>query len=308
MGFPTNPKKNRKRTRRSSVHNDEDEASDFNNHDFDLDVDPMLTTKKLEREVRQKIDHWLYREKRSEDRSAVESVLDTRTLRVLDYLMRHGFIDPDLSLSTVATGKEANVFYALNRQGDEVAVKIYRTATSEFKRREIYLFGDPRFRTVRKTTHAIVYAWAQKEFKNLQRAFAAGVRVPKPITVRKNVLVVEFIGENRVPARLLREVPLKNPAKTFECILDLVRTLYKGADLVHADLSEYNVLLWKEELILIDFAQAVLTAHPMSSMFLQRDLQNISNYFTRLGVPHLAAETLLTELLEKNEDAGISLS
>ncbi len=244
----------------------------------------------------------MQREKRSEDRSVVDSVLDTRTLAVLEYLLRKGFIDPTIALSIVSTGKEANVYYTLTTGGEEVAVKIYRMVASDFKRREPYLVGDPRYRTIRKTTHALIYTWAQKEFKNIQRAFAAGVRVPKPEIVRKNVLVIEFIGKDRVPARLMRDVKLRNPTKTFERILKHVRTLYEKANLVHADLSEYNVLMWKEEPILIDFAQAVLVDHPLSSKFLQRDLENISNYFSRLGVSITAAEVLLTELLEKKDD------
>jgi len=301
---PTNPRrKKEKRTRRNNHPNDEDIEPEF---DFELDLELPTNTsnKKLDREVSQKIEHWMQREKRSEDRSVVDSVLDTRTLAVLEYLLRKGFIDPTITLSTVSTGKEANVYYTLTTGGEEVAIKIYRMVASDFKRREPYLVGDPRFRTFRKTTHALVYTWAQKEFKNLQRAFAAGVRVPNPKIVRKNVLVVEFIGKDRVPARLMRDVKLRNPTKTFERILKHVRTLYEKANLVHADLSEYNVLMWKEESILIDFAQAVLIAHPLSSMFLQRDLKNISKYFSRLGVSITAAEMLLTELLEKKDDIG----
>jgi len=308
MGSPTNPNKSKKKQKRTSRDMDEEDALDYEyDLDLEMDADPRVSSKRLDREVEKKIDQWLHREKRSEDRSAAGSVLDTRTLRVLDYLMRNGFIDPDLDLSTISTGKEAIVFYALNQQGDEVAVKIYRTVTSDFKRREPYLFGDPRFQTVKKTTHSIVYAWAQKEYKNLQKAFNAGIKVPKPIIVRKNVLVIEFIGEDRVPARLLREVSLKNPLATFERILDLVRILYEEADLVHADLSEYNILSWQDEPVLIDFAQAVLTAHPMSALFLRRDLQNISNYFSRFGISALAAaESLLSDLLEEDEFIGFS--
>ncbi|MFX0196516.1 MAG: serine protein kinase RIO [Candidatus Hodarchaeota archaeon] len=298
----TNPRKKKgKRTRRNNLSNDEDEEPEF---DFELDLELSNNTanKKLDRKIAQKIDHWLQREKRSEDRSVVDSVLDTRTLAVLEYLLRKGFIDSTIALSTVSTGKEANVYYTLTTRGEEVAVKIYRMVASDFKRREPYLVGDPRFRTIRKTTHALVYTWAQKEFKNLQRAFAVGIRVPKPEIVRKNVLVVEFIGKDRVPARLMRDVKLKNPSKTFKCILEHVRTLYEKANLVHADLSEYNVLMWEGEPVLIDFAQAVLIAHPMSSMFLRRDLENISKYFSRLGVSITAAEVLLTELLENKDN------
>ncbi|MFQ6122992.1 MAG: serine protein kinase RIO [Candidatus Heimdallarchaeota archaeon] len=301
---PINPRrKKEKGTQRKNLINDEDEKLEF---DFELDLESFTDSenKKLDRKVVQKIEHWLQRDKRSEDRSVINSVLDTRTLVVLEYLLRKGFIDPTIILSIISTGKEANIYYTLTTWKKEVAVKIYRMVASDFKRREQYLVGDPRFRTIRKTTHDLVYTWAQKEFKNLQRAYAVGVRVPKPEIVRKNVLVIEFIGKNRVPARLIRDVKLRNPKKTFQRILEHVRTLYKEANLVHADLSEYNILIWEDEPILIDFAQAVLIAHPLSSMFLQRDLENISNYFSRLGVATTAAEVLFTALLESNDDDG----
>jgi len=298
MGFSPKSRK-RKKTRKKDSKLDDDEVFDFN-HDVDSDTDPRVSSKQLDREISKKIDFWLHREKRSEDRSAAGSVLDTQTLTVLDYFLRRGLIDPDIALSTISAGKEAVVFYSMTHQGDEVAIKIYRTVTSDFKKREPYLVGDPRFRTIRKTTQGIVYTWAQKEFKNLQRAFTAGIPVPQPLYVRKNVLIISFIGNDRVPAQLLRNSTLKHPDKTFNRIIELVRILYKDSKLVHADLSDYNILMWNELPIFIDFAQAVLIAHPMSELFLKRDLQNLAKYFSRLGVSTEAAEKLYDELIENS--------
>jgi RIO kinase 1 len=95
---------------------------------------------------------------------------------------------------------------------------------------------------------------------------------------------MRFIGENGVSAPLLREVSLENPQRTYRQLLAQVRKLYKKAEIVHADLSEYNIMLWKGKTILFDFSQAVLLKHPMAGTFLRRDLENIDNYFKRLGV------------------------
>ena len=131
---------------------------------------------------------------------------------------------------------------------------------------------------------ALIVAWAEKEYKNLRRAYEAGVRVPKPIAVRGNVLVMEFIGKDGVPAPIMRENPPENPEKVFNILLEYVKRLYKFANLVHGDLSEYNVLLWNENPVLIDMAQSVVLNHPLSQEFLMRDLKNLLKYFKNLGV------------------------
>jgi len=116
------------------------------------------------------------------------------------------------------------------------------------------------------------------------------VRVPKPIAVRNNVLIMEFIGENGVSAPLLRETELTNPQRVYERLLASVKKLYQKARLVHGDLSEYNVMIWRGQPIIFDVSQAVLREHPMSEQFLRRDLNNINYYFKRLGVTVYSAE------------------
>ena len=175
----------------------------------------------------------------------------------------------------------------------ELAIKIYLTTSAEFKRGMIpYIEGDPRFAHVRRGTRSLVYTWAQKEFKNLQRASNVGVRVPKPIAVSKNVLIMEFIGEEGVSAPLLKEIILQKPQEIYQKLLTYVKKLYQEAKLVHADLSEYNIMVWKDEPVLFDFSQAVLLEHPMANKFLQRDLENLYRYFRGLDVTVLSQEEM----------------
>jgi len=155
-----------------------------------------------------------------------------------------------------------------------------------------YIEGDPRFAHVRRGTRSLVYTWAQKEFKNLQRASNVGVRVPKPIAVSKNVLIMEFIGEEGVSAPLLKETILQKPREIYQKLLTYVKKLYQEAKLVHADLSEYNIMIWKDEPVLFDFSQAVLLEHPMANKFLQRDLENLYRYFRGLDVTVLSQEEM----------------
>lgn len=233
----------------------------------------------------------LMRKKRSEDYEVLEEVFDRSTLMTIYKFMNKGKIDEIHGV--VNAGKEARVYWGKDRDGRELAIKIYLTVSAEFKKGMLpYIRGDPRFAHVRKGTRHLIYAWAQKEFKNLQRAMDAGVRVPEPIAVSKNVLIMSFIGKNGVSALLLKEVSLKNPRQVYRRLLTYVKKLYQKAKLVHADLSEYNIMIWKNAPVLFDVAQAVTLEHPMADQFLRRDLRNLYKYFKKLGVDVLSVEEM----------------
>jgi RIO kinase 1 len=144
-----------------------------------------------------------------------------------------------------------------------------------------YIEGDPRFAHVRRDTRSLIYTWAQKEFKNLQRAKEAGVNVPEAFAVQKNVLIMEFIGKDGERAPLMKEIALEDPEKVFKRLLTDVKRLYSKGGLVHADLSEYNIMIWKGKPVIFDVAQSVLVKHPMADRFLRRDLENLHKFFKR---------------------------
>lgn len=214
----------------------------------------------------------------------VEEVFDTLTLMSVYDLLSRRVIDQ--MLGVVSAGKESRVYWA--KSGDEdLAVKIYLTSSMEFKKSIMqYLIGDPRFEGVKKETRQIIYTWAQKEFKNLEEAAKAGVRAPRPVKAYRNILIMEFIGEDGVPAPLLKEYPLTiNDAKLFLSeVLRFVKLLYTKAEIVHADLSEFNIMVWRDEIYFIDFGQAVSKRHPMAQDFLIRDLKNVLHFFKEVGV------------------------
>ncbi|RLE51730.1 MAG: serine protein kinase RIO [Candidatus Methanomethylicota archaeon] len=213
----------------------------------------------------------------------VEEVFDRATLMALYELINRGYIE--VMFGVVNSGKEARVYWAKSASGEDVAVKIYLTATAEFKRSmSLYIEGDPRFVGVKKDTRSLIYAWARKEFRNLKRAYEAGVRVPKPYAVNKNILVMEFIGEDGVPAPLLKDYLPSDLESFFDKVLEYVRLLYVKARLVHADLSEYNIMVWNDQPVFIDIGQAVLLDHPMSEQFLVRDLENLLKFFFKVGL------------------------
>ncbi|MEM1579092.1 MAG: serine protein kinase RIO [Archaeoglobaceae archaeon] len=221
-----------------------------------------------------------------EDRKIYAEVLDLRTLKVL-YKLSTKFIKA--MGGVVSTGKEANVFYAdgiYEGKAVSMAVKIYRIETSSFDKMDEYLFGDRRF-DYRISSKDKIYLWTEKEFRNLERAFENEVRVPRPYAYLKNVLLMEFIGENEIPAPTLAELGKElfelDVEKIFWEIVENVRKLYKKAELVHADLSEYNVMLLNEPVI-IDLSQAVLRDHPNATLYLKRDIKNLLKFFGKFGV------------------------
>ncbi len=247
---------------------------------------------KLDR-LEERLDKARMRIKRSEDRQVIESVFDTRTLLTLYHMFNKGLLDEINGV--ISTGKEANVYWAIQPDGTDVAIKIYRIATFNFKRITLYLEGDPRFSRIPKSRSGLIAAWASKEFKNLQRARNVGVRVPQPIHVQRNILIMEFIGEEGYPAPTMHQQAPEEPEPTRQTILKAVSTLYHDAQLVHADLSEYNVMLWKEP-VLIDISQAVVLDHPHSEMFFERDIRNILAYFEHFDIQQLDLDETITAI------------
>ncbi len=209
-------------------------------------------------------------------------VFDYSTIHTVHSMAKQGHFDVLEFL--ISVGKEAHVFRAHDQNGEFRAVKIYKTDTSEFHHMTKYIEGDIRFGKMKKDKHQLVYTWTKKEFKNLELAARAGVRSPLPIAFKNNVLVMEFIGdENGNPSPPLQKKPAQNANAFFEEVLVQTARLYQ-AGLVHADLSEYNILNQNEKPVLIDVGQSVLLSHPSAAEFFERDIEHVVNYFRRKGV------------------------
>lgn len=220
----------------------------------------------------------------------------------------------------VKEGKEAIVYHAdgsadidSESGGFDVAVKVFKR-NQEFKGRGAYIDGDPRyygkkFRNIDKREQ--VELWTEKEYRNLIRANKAGVPVPTPLMRKENVLFMRFLGEDGWPSPQIREVELKKSSKKWTGLytqtIVAIRRLYHCARLVHADLSEYNILvapmsqvenpLEKSEeikdslqIVLIDFGQAVEIKHPSARDLLRRDLTMVKSFFDKQGITTLSTD------------------
>jgi len=201
-------------------------------------------------------------------------VFDHSTLMTIYNLQNRGYLDSVESI--VSTGKEANIFYGL-RKKRSVAIKIFRTATSSFRNIREYILSDPRFKGITCNRRKLTYAWAKREFKNLMRVYKK-VKVPKPITVENNVLLMQFLGRKGVPYPRMKDVGPKDPEKDFEETINRIKTMY-DLGIVHSDLSEYNILVNKE-MYFIDFSLGTVLEDPNALSFLERDIKNMIRYFS----------------------------
>jgi RIO kinase 1 len=278
-----------------------------------LDVSDTEADRIARRQDRE-FDEFRKRIKDSEQFKLQESVFDDATLAAIYKLVQDGYVDA--FGGPVSTGKEASVFEALGGEAGErpepgsaaaadehareVAVKVYRINSSNFRQMRDYLEGDPRFDGIASDKKAVVLAWTRKEFANLKRARKAGVRVPEPLAVQRNVLVMELVGHAEERARRLSEVDVENPETAYEVVREYMRRLFR-AGLIHGDLSEYNMIIHDGELVIIDMGQAVTVHHPNAGEFLDRDCENVATFFTRQGID-VAPDDLRAYVTEPEPD------
>jgi RIO kinase 1 len=286
-------------------------------------------------------------EKDKSDRATSEQVLDPRTRMILLQMINRGVVS-EIS-GCLSTGKEANVYGAVSISAATAenpepqplhrAIKVYKTSILVFKDRDRYVTGEHRFRAGynKSSNRAMVKVWAEKEMRNLKRLYAAKIPCPEPVYLRLHVLVMGFLGDKKGwPAPRLRDVELPGSAEEVEGqwrtlyiqLLGLMQKMYKVCKLVHADLSEYNILYHEKKLFIIDVSQSVEHDHPRSLEFLRMDIKNISDFFQRKGVQVLSEQTIfgfvtspspydeahieatiqaLYDVIEQNADGGVSL-
>ncbi|KAG6168649.1 hypothetical protein E4U10_002716 [Claviceps purpurea] len=240
------------------------------------------------------------KDKDKADRATSEQVLDQRTRMILLQMINRGFVSE--VHGAISTGKEANVYGGVlvdDKTGDVIqkAIKVYKTAILVFKDRERYITGEHRFKGGfdKGNNRKMVKLWAEKEFRNLRRIYNAGIPCPEPITLKLHVLVMGFLGDKKGWAYpRLRDAVLTGDdveqqwRSLYIQLLGVMRKMYQVCRLVHADLSEYNILYNKGLLYIIDVSQSVEPDHPRSLEFLRMDIKNVGDFFRRKGVDTLS--------------------
>lgn len=241
------------------------------------------------------------------DFSTVDKVLDHTSIGILEKQTRNKKLF-DIS-GALFSGKEANVYSAkcsttmisklIQPEEEEekiipVLIKIYKTSTMMFKDRSKYIVDEERFKNFcTSNSRKLIKLWGEKEVRNLKRLRKHGILCPRPLYLKKSILIMSLIGDNE-PAPRLRDIDLDDWDKIYCECLQLLQDMYKKAGLIHCDFSEYNLLYWNERVHVIDVGQSIEKNHENSNTFLLMDIKNCNEFFKRKGV-HILNEVKIFE-------------
>jgi len=192
----------------------------------------------------------------------------------LNALVKAGFLEA--FGKPLGVGKESDVFDALSSGGERVAVKFHRLGRTSFRqtRRLRGYVGDRRHISWLYQSRLA----AEKEFEALRLVYPRGVSVPRPIIQNRHVVVMAMIEGDEI----YRVSDVSDAEEVLDEILLNVRKTYVDAGVIHADLSEFNVILETDDhVLIIDWPQFVRVDHPNAEMLLKRDMQNVLRFFRR---------------------------
>lgn len=212
-------------------------------------------------------------------------------------------------LSIVKGGKEASVYRCEASEGVDMpfaAAKVYRPRMLRNLRNDaMYRAGRGLIDAEGKEVHdddkremravdakskfgalLLHTSWLMHEFTTLQKLHNAGVRVPQPLAAGDNAILMEYIGDAYTSAPTLSEIKLDRDEANaaFDQIihnLDMMLQL----NIVHGDLSAYNILYWESGITIIDLPQVVdPNRNDQARMILERDIRRVCEYFAQQGV------------------------
>lgn len=222
------------------------------------------------------------------------NVFDNYTIRNLFKLISQGHFEK--LQSPISVGKEANIFTAETKDKKKVIVKIYRLESCNFNKMYDYIKLDPRYQFLKKHRRRIIFAWVQREYRNLLKAREAGIRVPLPLAVLDHILVLEYIGDDYI-ALQLKNNPPDDLQEFFDKIIEYIELLWKKANLVHGDLSSFNILNYNGNPVFIDFSQATEVRTSNANELLERDIKNVCVFFRKQGMKNLDEEKIKARIL-----------
>ncbi len=233
-------------------------------------------------------------------------VFDSSTLMAIYRLLSRGVITG--VHGCIRMGKESCIHLA-EAEEEVVILKVYRVATSDFRNMWRYIRSDPRFDTIARKRRKVIHTWASREYKNLSTAREAGCSCPEPIQWHENLIVMECIEKEGMPAPRLVDIDCQFPERYLKSLVGDYRALYQEGEIVHGDLSPYNVLESDEGPVMIDFSQGTIKDNPLAVNLLFRDIENLLPYFSKRGlesdVQSLVEDITGVEGIEPDESIAI---
>ncbi|CAI2729337.1 unnamed protein product [Schistosoma spindalis] len=262
------------------------------------------STKLYMQKFQSKVDFSMKNERKLKDKSdkaTTDHALDRRSCSIL-FKMMNQEIFSEVN-GCISTGKEANIYHVKNKENVDFAIKVYMTSIMPFKSRDKYVNGDFRMRHgySKSTSWKLVCKWSEKEYRNLLRINQSGlISAPKPLRLKGVVLLMTFVGKDGIPAPKLKDVCFQESdckdapdwADLYFQVVHDIRTLFQKCRLVHADLSEYNLLYLDGRVWMIDVSQAVEHESPQALEYLRTDCHNINIFFRKQGVSTLTLREL----------------
>jgi RIO kinase 1 len=236
-------------------------------------------------------------------------------------------------LGQVKGGKEASVYRCEAHPSVGVpylAAKVYRPHElrtmrndARYRRGRQILTGDGR--AAKTTDHRIMRAvgkktkfgrqvmhtsWLMHEYTAMERLYEAGAAVPQAVAASENAILMGYFGDEVRGAPTLSEVSLDSDEAVplFEEVWRNVE-LMLAHDLIHGDLSAYNILYWEGSAVVIDFPQVIESSRNQEAYdLLARDVRRVCQYFRRQGVrrdPAALLDELWTRYVENEWTAMI---
>lgn len=207
----------------------------------------------------------------------------------------------------IGHGKESTVLHATGRDHEdlpeqEVAIKIFNSNSNvAFKTRDTYNKSKcPSYKFDKpKSKSDSLNKWAERGFKNLKLLRRENINCPDAISLKKHVLVMSFLGSNASPSPQLKDAHLDDTQlrNSYEQVVDIMCRMYKNCELIHGDLSEYNLLWHQDQVYVIDVSQSMFSSHPNANFFLYRDCENILDFYAKAGLTEILDAKSLYKLI-----------
>jgi RIO kinase 1 len=203
-------------------------------------------------------------------------------------------------LRPIKSGKEASVHLCRGNRStighDLVALKVYHPLDRrDFRDESIYRDGEwikerrIRVALAKKTRFGREVQggiWVHREWETLRTLSATGAAVPEPIAWTGDAILMSYVGDEDVAApQLHRYRPDPGEAQgLFDQLMAQVERFLYG-NVIHGDLSPFNVLVWEGRVTVIDLPQAIdPRKNRHAEHLLERDVRRICDHFARLGV------------------------
>lgn len=226
--------------------------------------------------------------------------------------IKNSFIDswikkyPDIRIvRDIKSGKEATVFL-VEISGQLRCLKVYDRLSMATKADNVYLSGkwfkEP---SVRKSItkgnkfsqDLLKKLWVKREYYLLKKLFQKGANLPEVFDYNNNSIIMEYLGTLILAAPLIKDIDFspRLAKSTFDEIIKSIKIFLENG-IVHADLSEFNILWWQDKPFIIDFPQAVdIRSNSNYKILLKRDIENVISFFNK-WIP-IDEEKIITDII-----------